>query len=87
MPGRDYERVARALQDVVGLGEGTPCLIVSQASTPQESIFRADLASLGRTPALPAPALLIVGEVAAAANAEAASAIVESVVESIVGAA
>ena len=87
MPGRDYERVARALRDVVGLAEETPCLIVSQASAPQESIFRADLASLGSAPALPAPALLIVGEVAAAAKAEAASAIVESVVESIVGAA
>jgi uroporphyrin-III C-methyltransferase/precorrin-2 dehydrogenase/sirohydrochlorin ferrochelatase len=84
MPGRDYERVARALRDVVGLAEETPCLIVSQASAPQESIFRADLASLGSAPALPAPALLIVGEVAAAAKAEAASAIVESVVESIV---
>jgi uroporphyrin-III C-methyltransferase / precorrin-2 dehydrogenase / sirohydrochlorin ferrochelatase len=83
MPGRDYEHVSRALREATGFGDETPCLIVSQASTLQESIWRTDLSSLGRVRALPAPALLIVGEVAAAAKAEAASVIVESIVESI----
>jgi len=76
MPGHDYERVARALREAAGLAEETPCLIVSQASTPQESIWRTDLSSLASAPALPAPALLIVGAVAAAAKAEAAMAVV-----------
>jgi uroporphyrin-III C-methyltransferase/precorrin-2 dehydrogenase/sirohydrochlorin ferrochelatase len=69
MPGSDYDRLARALRDVK-ISEETPCLIVSQASAPQESIYRTDLASLASAPVLPAPALLIVGAVAAAAKAE-----------------
>ena len=69
MPGRDYERLARALREA-GIGEETPCLIVSQASTSQESIYRTELASLARAPAPHAPALLVVGAVAAAAKAE-----------------
>ena len=76
MPGHDYERVARALREAAGLAEETPCLIVSQASTPQESIWRTDLSSLGSVPVPPAPALLIVGAVVAAAKAEATMAIV-----------
>jgi uroporphyrin-III C-methyltransferase/precorrin-2 dehydrogenase/sirohydrochlorin ferrochelatase len=71
MPGSDYDRMARALRDV-GICEETPCLIVSQASAPQESIYRTDLASLASVPAPPAPAILIVGAVAAAARAESA---------------
>jgi len=69
MPGSDYERLARALRDA-GISEQTPCLIVSQASAPQESIYRTDLASLANVPAPPAPALLVVGAVAATAKAE-----------------
>jgi uroporphyrin-III C-methyltransferase / precorrin-2 dehydrogenase / sirohydrochlorin ferrochelatase len=78
MPGRDHERLARALRDA-GISEDTPCLIVSQVSAPQESIYRTDLASLGNAPALPAPALLVVGAVAATAKAEDILAIVSEV--------
>ena len=78
MPGSDYERLARALRDA-GISGETACLIVSQASGPQESIYRTDLASLTSVPAPPAPALLIVGAVAAAAKAEAPPPIVEAV--------
>lgn len=69
MPGSDYERLARALREA-GISEQTPCLIVSQASAPQESIYRTNVASLGNAPELPAPAILVVGEVAATARAE-----------------
>jgi len=75
MPGSDYERLARALRDA-GISGETACLIVSQASGPQESIYRTDLASLTSVPAPPAPALLIVGAVAAAAKAEDVSRII-----------
>ena len=78
MPGSNYERLARALRDA-GISGETACLIVSQASGPQESIYRTDLASLTSVPAPPAPALLIVGAVAAAAKAEAPPRIVEAV--------
>jgi uroporphyrin-III C-methyltransferase/precorrin-2 dehydrogenase/sirohydrochlorin ferrochelatase len=69
MPGSDYERLGHALREA-GLPEDTPCLIVSRTSAPQESIYRSDLASLVNMPALPAPALLVVGGVAATAKAE-----------------
>jgi len=69
MPGSDYERLARALRDA-GISEQTPCLIVSQASGPRESIYRTDLASLANVPVPSAPALLVVGVVAATAKAE-----------------
>jgi uroporphyrin-III C-methyltransferase / precorrin-2 dehydrogenase / sirohydrochlorin ferrochelatase len=72
MPGRDYERLARALCDA-GISAETPCLVVSQASSRGESIYRTDLASLPDVPVPSAPALVIVGAVAAAANAEASA--------------
>jgi uroporphyrin-III C-methyltransferase / precorrin-2 dehydrogenase / sirohydrochlorin ferrochelatase len=75
MPGKDNERLARTLRDA-GISDETPCLIVSQASAAQESIYRTDLASLGSAPALPAPALLVVGAVAATAKAEEVLAII-----------
>lgn len=69
MPGSNYERLARALREAGFSGE-TPCLVVSQATTARETMCRTDLSSLARLPALPAPALLVVGEVAAKAKAE-----------------
>ena len=72
MPGRDYPRLARALRDA-GISAETPCLIVSQASDAQESICRTDVESLPTAPVPSAPALVLVGAVAAAAKTEAPS--------------
>jgi uroporphyrin-III C-methyltransferase/precorrin-2 dehydrogenase/sirohydrochlorin ferrochelatase len=69
MPGSDYQRLACALRNA-GISESTPCLIVSQASAPQEAICRTDLASLATVAPLPAPALFVVGAIAATAKAE-----------------
>jgi len=69
MPGGNYERIARELL-AAGLDGATPCVIVSQASTPQQLILRLDLASLAAAPEPPAPALLLVGEVTRAEAAE-----------------
>jgi uroporphyrin-III C-methyltransferase / precorrin-2 dehydrogenase / sirohydrochlorin ferrochelatase len=74
MPGSNYERLARALREAGFAGE-TPCLIVSQATTPQEAIYRTDVSSLASAPAPPAPALLVVGEVTATAKSESAGAL------------
>jgi siroheme synthase len=68
MPGSDYERLARALRDA-GISDETPCLIVSQASQRQESVYRTDVGSLASVPAPSPPALLVVGAVTAAAKA------------------
>jgi len=73
MPGGNYDRIARELLDV-GLPPATPCVIVSQASTPRQLILRLDLCSLAETPEPPAPALLLVGEVTRAEAIEAAAA-------------
>ena len=62
MPGSDYESVARELRSA-GLAPETPCLVVSQAFTVEQKILRAELASLGEVREVPAPALLLVGEV------------------------
>ena len=75
MPGRDYQRLGRALRDA-GISDETPCLIVSQASSRVESIYRTDLASLADVPVPATPALVVVGAVAAAAKAEGSPSIV-----------
>jgi siroheme synthase len=67
MPGSDYGRLAHDLFEAGWRGD-TPCLIVSQASAPHQSISRMDLGSLAHATALPAPALLLVGEVVAEAG-------------------
>jgi len=75
MPGHDYQRLGRTLRDA-GISDETPCLIVSQASSPEESIYRTDLASLAAVPVPPTPALVIVGAVAAAVKTESSPSIV-----------
>ena len=64
MPGADYTEVARRMRDA-GLAEDLPCVIVSNATTPKQQIQRTSLAALAQEEKLPAPALLIVGRVAA----------------------
>ncbi len=65
MPGENYAGLAAELC-AAGLSDQTPCVIVSGAATPQEQIHRTTLGKLPRAPRLPAPALLIIGTVAAA---------------------
>ncbi len=64
MPGLDYGRLARDLLET-GWGADTPCLLVSQASMAQERVSRMPIAALSEAERLPAPAILIVGDVAA----------------------
>src|SRR5712692_1405069 len=64
MPGENYGNLVAALC-AAGLSSQTPCLIVSAAATPQEQIHRTTLEKLPQAPRLPAPALLIIGAVAA----------------------
>ena len=62
MPGYNYESTARRLQ-AAGLSSATPCAIISRATTSEEQAFSTTLNGLTQAPRLPAPTLLVVGEV------------------------
>jgi uroporphyrin-III C-methyltransferase len=62
MPGRDYVGIVSKLTRA-GLSDNTPCAIVSRATTPAQQIHRTTISELTRAPHLPAPTLLVVGEV------------------------
>jgi siroheme synthase len=69
MPSDRYGDLAAALADA-GMPPATPCLIASHATLSDEQTCTTTLAELKNAPRLPAPALLIVGRVAAARDAE-----------------
>lgn len=60
MPGSDYRALGDALLDS-GLSADTPCLVVSQAGTPQRESLRTTLVGLRDKQALAAPAILLAG--------------------------
>jgi uroporphyrin-III C-methyltransferase len=62
MPGQNYSEVAAKLKGA-GLAAGTPCAVISRATTPQQQTHRSTIAELYRSPRLAAPTLLVVGEV------------------------
>jgi uroporphyrin-III C-methyltransferase len=62
MPGYSYENTANRLM-AAGLIGGTPCALISQATSSETQVYRTTLAALPKAPRLPAPALLVAGEV------------------------
>jgi uroporphyrin-III C-methyltransferase/precorrin-2 dehydrogenase/sirohydrochlorin ferrochelatase len=64
MPGPDYAEVARRLAEA-GLAADLPCVIVSGASGSQQQVRWSSVGALSAQEELPAPALMIVGRVAA----------------------
>jgi uroporphyrin-III C-methyltransferase len=67
MPGQDYESVAQKLVDN-GIASDTPCAIISQATSPEQSVHLTTIERLAASPNLPTPNLLVVGSVAALAD-------------------
>jgi len=67
MPGPDYAEVSRWLQDAA-VSPDTPVLVISKASHPDQSQHATTVAGLAHQSPLPAPALLLVGRVAASAT-------------------
>src|SRR5262249_40177379 len=63
MPGTDYAEVAARLLDA-GLSADTPCAVISQATRADQQIRWTSVANLFDEQRLPAPALMIVGNVA-----------------------
>jgi uroporphyrin-III C-methyltransferase len=64
MPGADYGTLATRLCEE-GLALDTPCLVVSRASTAEQKVHAATIATLAGAPKVAAPVVLVVGAVAA----------------------
>jgi uroporphyrin-III C-methyltransferase len=67
MPGHNYSEIARRLT-AAGLAAETPCAIISRATTAHQQIHHSTISDLHRAPRLPAPTLLVIGEVAEFSN-------------------
>jgi uroporphyrin-III C-methyltransferase len=72
MPGPDYTGVSHWLLES-GIAAETPCLVISKASQREQSQSSTTLSRLASLLPLPAPALLIVGRVAAQTSDSAAA--------------
>jgi uroporphyrin-III C-methyltransferase len=64
MPGFNYAETAGQLI-AAGLKPTTPCAIISRATTKQQRVHRTTVADLPNAPQLPAPTLLLIGDVVA----------------------
>lgn len=62
MPGQNYPEAAAKLLNA-GLPKETACAVISRATTSVQQAYRTTIAGLSDIPQLPAPTLLIVGEV------------------------
>ena len=62
MPGHRYAEIAQHLR-TAGLSGETPCAIISRATTAEEQVYPTRVSALDDAPRLPAPTLLVVGEV------------------------
>ena len=62
MPGYAYEATKAKLLKA-GLSHRTPCAVISKATSAEEKVFRTMIAELHNAPKLPAPTLLVVGDV------------------------
>jgi len=67
MPGPDYASLRQRLE-AAGVLDDAPCLLVSAASTNAGRAHRTTLAHLAEIPRLPAPNILIVGDVVSLAR-------------------
>lgn len=62
MPGRGYDAISRKLYEA-GMKAETPCVVISRATTADQQVYFTTVKNLELAPRLPAPTLLIVGEV------------------------
>jgi uroporphyrin-III C-methyltransferase len=62
MPGDHYAELAAELQ-AAGIGPEIPCVVISRATTKDETIYRTTVGKLPQFPGAAAPSLLIVGSV------------------------
>jgi uroporphyrin-III C-methyltransferase len=67
MPGHRYAELAAELQ-AAGIGAEIPCVVISRATTMDETIFRTTVGQLPDCPAAASPSLIVVGIVAGIAT-------------------
>jgi uroporphyrin-III C-methyltransferase len=67
MPGRQHRTLLRKLRSA-GMPLETPCAVISRATTQEQQHFATTLEKLPDLPQLPAPTLLVIGEVARPAD-------------------
>ena len=67
MPGSRYAELAAELQ-AAGIDAEIPCVVISRATTSEESIFHTTVAQLPECPKAASPSLIIIGIVVAAAK-------------------
>jgi uroporphyrin-III C-methyltransferase len=78
MPG-EYASVAEDLRRA-GLSASTPCAVISRVSSPEEERYQTTIGLLHRTPILPSPCVLIVGDtLATGASPESRSLCLQSI--------
>jgi uroporphyrin-III C-methyltransferase len=70
MPGRNYPAISSKLK-AAGVASETPCAVISQATTPNQHVFRTTIGDLPHAPQMATPMLLVVGEVVRLADAAA----------------
>jgi uroporphyrin-III C-methyltransferase len=63
MPGNRYTELVEELR-AAGIGAEIPCVVISRATTKDETIYRTTVGKLPQSPEAAAPSLLIVGSVA-----------------------
>lgn len=68
MPGHDFSQLQQRLLGS-GVSPATPCAVISSATSEAERVHITVVESLSTAPALPAPKLVVVGEVVRFANA------------------
>jgi len=66
MPGNRYSELAAELQ-AAGIAAEIPCVVISRATTQDETIFRTAVGRLPECPAAASPSLIVVGIVAGVA--------------------
>jgi uroporphyrin-III C-methyltransferase len=69
MPGNRYAELSAELL-AAGIGAEIPCVVISRATTKDETIFRTTVGKLPECPAATSPSLLVVGIVAGVAANE-----------------
>src|SRR6202521_1403694 len=62
MPGNRYAELAAELE-AAGIGAEIPCVVISRATTKDETIYRTTVGKLPQFPGAAAPSLLVVGSV------------------------
>lgn len=68
MPGKNYSEIGMKLR-ASGVAPETPCAVISRATTRHQRTHRTTVSQLRTSPELPAPTLLVVGEVVRFADA------------------